>query len=496
MLRTATVDERSIQTAVEEVLALGHVPGAALAIVHDNHLIYERGFGHRDHSRSVPVTPETLYPVASTTKAMTATLVAMLSQSGLLDWDGPITNYGGKLAVGATARGDSVTLRDLVTMNTGLPRHDAGWLFDATSRTDVIEHVANLALSAERRRKFQYTNWTPTMAGLVCELVTGKSWETLVAESIFRPLGMEATTCSLPREGNVIAAWREDANGELVAAEMRTSDVIAPAGGTICSTVQDMARWMQFNLAEEIRADLLSSDLFDDITTPHIPVRGTLTGTSPTASYGLGWVIDCHRGFRRIFHAGYLSNINSDVSLFPDVGIGIVNFTNFGAPALSSSLSLTIFDILMKLSPSMHSAERWVAYERQVAERLAANACAPRICGTSPSRPLQAFAGHYSHPGYGQIEVKIRNGHLALSYGFLDVALVHHHYDCWVGERNRDLAIHLENPFEPTNPLMFEGNEQGEIDGLRIRFEPAVGYSRFQRGGGSTRKSGDHRADV
>src|SRR6185437_7299480 len=141
-----------------------------------------------------------------------------------------------------------VTVRDLLCMRTGLPRHDLVWMANPMSRHELIERLGHLDISSQFRDKFQYNNLTVTAAGHVAEVVMGRSWEDLVLERILSPLGMARTSCTRPMSDDLTASYRENSRREIEKSVLLAGEVTAPSGGAIYSTVEDMARWMIFNL--------------------------------------------------------------------------------------------------------------------------------------------------------------------------------------------------------------------------------------------------------
>ena len=117
------MDMTAIDRKFDELRVSARIPGAAFALVMGDET-YVKGFGLRDVERKLPMTAETLYPIASTTKAINATLLALLIEDGLLAWDVPIREYGAKISFLDPVVAQLATLRDLVSMRTGLPRHD------------------------------------------------------------------------------------------------------------------------------------------------------------------------------------------------------------------------------------------------------------------------------------------------------------------------------------------------------------------------------------
>src|SRR5579875_1823485 len=184
------------------------VPGVAIAVVHDGTVEIARGFGQRDLAADLPVTDQTLFAIASCTKAFTSTLIAMLVRDGLVEWDKPVREYLPYFRLHDPVASDLVTIRDLLSHRTGLPRHDIAWY--GNPRLDRRELVANrlrhLPLSKGIREAYQYNNLMYLTAGLLAGEVLNSSWEDAIRAKLLGPLGMTASRFS-PAEASATPDW-------------------------------------------------------------------------------------------------------------------------------------------------------------------------------------------------------------------------------------------------------------------------------------------------
>src|SRR5215813_2141415 len=174
------------------------VPGMAIAIVKGKDIIYTKGFGYRDVEKQLPVTPDTLFAIGSSSKAFTTFVLGTLVDEGKIEWDKPLRNYIPWFRLYNESMGERLTPRDLVTHRSGLPRHDLVWYNNyGASRKWLVERLAYLEPSADLREKFQYNNLMFLTAGYLSEVITGKTWEENVRERILDPLGMARTNFSV-----------------------------------------------------------------------------------------------------------------------------------------------------------------------------------------------------------------------------------------------------------------------------------------------------------
>jgi len=472
-----------LDALIEPMLLAAKIPGAAIAVVARGETVFARGYGYRDLSAKLPMTAQTVYPIASTTKAINTTLLGMLVDEGKIGWDAPVRSYVPRFQLGNSQLSAQVTIRDLITMRTGLPRHDWSWMENASTRADLVDRLRYFDLSVDFRERFQYNNLTSTTAGYVAELVTGQSWEDLVRTRILEPLGMSSTTFTLPDTDNVSLSYHENSRRELVVTRRIATEVTAPSGGSIHSTVEDMARWAWFNLngGNVGERSLINSKTLAEIHTPQMVVGADPTAPTPNAAYAMGWFVDFYNGYARVSHGGYLHDVNSEVMLFPTEDIGIVTFTNFGPPTLARQIIQHAFDLLMDIEPALPVAETLAEYERRILENHQRIAAVRRVKGTSPSQDLDAFSGSYVHPGYGRIAILHSNKTLVMRRNSLELPLEHWHYDVWMVEENDLFPIHKLQPFDRSSRILFERNADGEISMLSIQLEPAVAPIRFTK---------------
>src|SRR5262245_13639143 len=182
--------ECRLDALVEPMRQRARVPGVAVAIVSRNGVQLAKGYGYRDLRGTLPLTAQTVYPIASTTKAMTVTVLGMLIDEGKLAWDVPVQEYLPFFRVKDPLVSAQITVRDLIIMRTGLPRHDWAWIGSERSGLDLINSLRHLDASAGLRERYQYNNLGSVVAAHVAEIVTGETWQKLVRTRLFEPLGM------------------------------------------------------------------------------------------------------------------------------------------------------------------------------------------------------------------------------------------------------------------------------------------------------------------
>ncbi len=197
-----------------------NIAGLALGIVYKEQLIYAKGYGYRDLKNSLPIDAKTLFPIASNTKLFTATAACMLAEEGKLNLDKPVRNFMPLLNFSNDELNAKVTLRDMLSHRTGLPRYDGIWVASAFTRKETIDKIVHMKPQLGFREGYIYNNMMFATAGAVMETLTGMSWEELTRKKIFQPLQMNAscfTNEEMLKYGNFAYAYYEpDSTGKLL----------------------------------------------------------------------------------------------------------------------------------------------------------------------------------------------------------------------------------------------------------------------------------------
>ncbi|MEM7476032.1 MAG: serine hydrolase domain-containing protein, partial [Planctomycetota bacterium] len=235
------------------------VPGMAVAIVKDGQVVLAKGFGVREAGKPEQVDADTLFAIASNTKAFTSAALAMLVDEGKIGWDDHVTDYLPWLRLKDPMTRD-MRIRDLLCHRSGLGTFsgDLVWWGTDYSPKEVLERAAELNPAAAFRAKYGYTNLMFLAAGLVIEEASGQSWSDFVTSRILQPVQMNRTVASvkgLLSKGN-FATPHKTLLSEYKPLEWMDWDNMAAAGGII-SSVNDMAKWMQVQLQ---RGEILAAD--------------------------------------------------------------------------------------------------------------------------------------------------------------------------------------------------------------------------------------------
>ena len=416
-------------------------PGLAIAVVKDGQIVFSKGYGVRELGKPGVVDAQTIFAVGSTTKAMTAGLVGMLVDEKKLGWDDPVVKHLPWFQLKDPYLTREITVRDLLTHRAGLGNADYLWYGQTTEPQEILRRVRLLEASYSLRSSFIYQNVMYAAAGAVVEAVSGQSWEQMMRTRLFEPLGMRrsiATAATLARQPNV-AMPHDIIDGELRVIENATVDGVAPAG-SVWSSVEDMSKWTRM-LLDGGTVDgrvLLKPETVAELFRPQAMV--TAQAFYPTArltkphwtTYGLGWFQQDYRGRAVDFHTGSIDGMVAIHGLVRDERLGVFILANRDHAELRHALMLNVFDRFSGGSDRDWSAELLTLYgdlQKEADERRRKEE-SRRVTGTSPSLPLQRYAGTYSDPLYGDVVISTEGGRLRARYGTAYVgALEHWNYD-------------------------------------------------------------------
>lgn len=294
-----------IDRLAADAMAVWKVPGAALAIVQDGKVVLTGAYGQRDVEADLPVTPRTQFVICSITKSFTATAIALLHNEGLLDWTKPVRDYLPEFRLSDAVATERVTVRDLLSHQSGLPRHDWLHLPGDLAPSEMLPLMRHLELSRDIRAAWQYCNLCYNAAGLLIERVTGQSYEAFVRERLTNRLGM-TVSFSLDE----LEAAQEPARPYKIDVDTRSPALRLPirttAAGAINTSVADLANWMRLHLGRgEFEGErLLPASLVDQLHAPLAPVGKSEFSEFGHWHYGLGLQSNTYQGERVVLHSG------------------------------------------------------------------------------------------------------------------------------------------------------------------------------------------------
>lgn len=476
-----SLEPAAVDRIVADTMAAWHTPGMAVAVVVDDKIILAKGYGIEELGKATPVGPDTLFEIASTTKAFTATAMAILVDEKKLDWDDPVRKHLPWFRVADPNTDALITLRDLVSHRSGIGRHDELWDLTDMSRDELLRRVISVPPARPIRTGYIYNNLMFVAAGEAVAAAAKTSWEDFIRTRFFAPLGMTHSRISFAEWNAADHASSHAWNSETQKISVRpfaNYDVLAPAG-TIKSSASDMARWLRFQLAGGVidGKRLVSQAALDETHMPQLVLRRDAESreTSPetnVSSYAMGWNVMDYRGEMLITHAGALNGFRTQVALLPGRHAGVVTMTNIGRGLATLSVRNSILDRLLG-GPTRDWNTLFLAADKKSDERDAKakkDREAKRVPDTQPSHTLAAYIGKYESSGYGTATITLEGNALVLHWARQPMTLTHWHYDTFrfVDTENDydELVTFRTDPADGrvTSLVMF-GQEMGRSSG-------------------------------
>ncbi len=475
---------QGLDTAFSRVLREWHAAGFAVAVVEKNKLVYAGGFGYADYENKIPVTANTVFATGSCTKAFTASLLGLLRQDGLIDFDKPVRNYLPALKFYNPEMNSRITVKDLMCHRTGLPRHDYAWaLFKTKSRDSLLQRVQFQQPNADIREKWQYNNFMYLAQGMIAEKLTSKSWEANMQERILRPLGMTHTNFSVDSMGASPAGakgYRATPKGSIEKLDYFNLDVFRPVGG-INAPVTDMANWVMAwinNGRYKGKEILPPSYIREAISSQMVVAPGVPAPNNPDvhfSTYGLGWFLASYRGHYRVEHGGNINGFTASTCFFPTDSIGIVVLCNQDVSSVTAVVRNLVADRMLKLP-----YKDWQTYLKTAAnaakaagEKGAAASSSSKQPATKPSHAAKAYDGIYNNDGYGKFDIVNRNDSLFALFTEDTWWLKHYHYDVFEA-----YPLSKEGEIETNSGsdtrIQFNMDESGNISSAAIALEPGL----------------------
>lgn len=472
-----TLDEKiaDIDAYAKTVMTTHGGPGMAIAIVKDDKTVFAKGYGTRELGKNSPVDENTLFAIASNSKAFTTASLAILVDEKKLAWDDKVSKYLPDFQMYDPWVTSELTVRDLVTHRVGLDTFsgDLLWYETTYSADDILKRVRYLKPVSSFRTRYGYQNLMFIAAGKVVERVSGKRWCDFVTERILTPLGMKRTTCGF---GNV------DANAAFPHNESGGKLRVLPHGNVnggygavaLNSSVADLSKWIRTQLGKgkfegkQIFSEAQAWQLHQPYLTQ--PISEQASRNNPTRHFsgvGMGWFVYDYYGRKIVNHSGGLDGMLSYTVLIPEENVGFVVLTNNESPSFQIMMN-KIRDVFVNAPKRDWNTE---AVEQVKRIKSAADAerqkqDSERVANTKPTLEIGKYAGTYSDKLYGDIIIAEEDGKLVMRFGpspnFV-ADLEHWHYDTFEIRWRPSVAYNFPRGF-----VTFTIDKAGKTDELKI----------------------------
>jgi CubicO group peptidase (beta-lactamase class C family) len=435
--QTRTPDAvRQLDAYVAKAVQDWHVAGLAIAVVYKGQLVFAKGYGLREAGKPEPVDTQTLFAIASTTKAMTAAALGMLVDEGKVRWDDPVARYLPSFQMYDPWITREITVRDLLTHRAGLPNADFLWTGGDNSREEIVRRVRFIRPAYTFRAGYTYQNVMYLVAGQVVAAASGMSWDDFIRTRIFEPLGMTRSVTTQRAVGdaaNVAAPhWLSEDTARVIRNSL--ADGIGPAG-SVWSSVADMAKWMRF-LLDSGRVDgrpLLQPRTWAELFEPQTILHGQ--GSPPLQlaqphwrTYALGWFQHDYHGRKLDYHTGSLSGMIAIHGLLRDDQLGVYILGNTDHAEVRHALMYKTLDLFLGLPTRDWSAELLALYSAADARGDSATMREDtrRVPNTRPTLALERYTGTFVDSLYGAVTVTMEGENLRLRSSSTQAATLEH----------------------------------------------------------------------
>jgi len=437
---------------VQVALKQWEVPGAGVAVVKDGKVIYLKAYGTRDLNSGAPANTETLFSIGSTTKAITAVCLGMLVDEGKLGWNDPVSKYVPEFILYDPLVTRELKVRDLLLHNSGVGNTDYLWGSMNIPSEEILKRMRLVKPTYSFRGGFIYQNIFYIAAGAVIKQVSGQDWHDFIQARILTPLGMTRTATKLKniKDDNYTKPHYR-IQGKITVIGHTNDDEVGPAG-SIWSSIDDMSKWTLCMLdsskypskgsGQFAGGRLLKASTWAEMFKPHTIVTSsqfypTQRLTKPNwMTYGLGWFQHDYKGHKVNFHTGSLAGLIALHAQLPDASLGYYFLGNFDHAEVRHALMYKAFDHFSLGGSRDWSTDIKALYkdlnDRQ--EREIARLEGLRVKDTKPSLALADYAGTYSDPLYGTVEVSVNGSRLQVTMNKVETATLEHwNYDTFYG---------------------------------------------------------------
>jgi CubicO group peptidase (beta-lactamase class C family) len=421
-----------LERFVEEAMALDASPGIVIGVVRGDETLYLGGFGYADLETRRPVTPETVFYIASSTKSFTGMAGAILHERGELDLDASLADYIPGVRLGGDLDPASITLRDLMTHTHGIENTGPVTFRLAFSGDHTHDQLVALLAAhgaADSGRDFEYGNIGFNVAALAMDEELGVHWKDVLEREIFAPLGMRSTSGYISRfdESRLAMPYGFEPDGWARLNYTKHDSNMQSAGGLVTTAV-DATRWLRAQLND---GRLGGEQILDEhaVAAAHYPYaeQDDSYFSFQRTGYGLGWNTGSYDGEPFTHHFGGFSGFHSHISFMPEHDVGVAIFLNTSAAPLADLVARYIYDSLRGVpdveQKYQDELERSQGAVEGARERVRADRERRASRPQDLPHPLESYAGEFHNEELGTMEFRVVDGHLEATMGHMQSAV-------------------------------------------------------------------------
>ncbi|MET0394747.1 MAG: serine hydrolase [Chitinophagaceae bacterium] len=401
------------------------VPGLAIVIVKDGHVVLSKGYGVSDITRQAPVDEHTLFMIASNSKLFTGTALAQLEHTGKLSLNDRITRYFPDYRLFESSTSGLVTIRDLLSHRIGTKTFQGDFTFwnSNLSRAEIMKRMRLLKPVGLFRQDYGYCNSCFLTAGEVIPKVTGRSWEQYVQDSILTPLQMNRSTAishGMEAKDNAARPYTTSYTGTLRRIPYDEWDNLGPAA-SIISSVNDLSHWLLFQLdsGRYNGKQVMPFAVLQKTRDVNIITNSRKSPLLPVhfRGYGLGLFAADYNGRQVYWHTGGAGGMVSNVCFVPEERLGIAILTNNDNQSFFEALRYQLLDAYLGVSYIDRSGQFLEGFRQEMKEQLGQiDSLKQRVKGKTPHLPLKAYTGLYTNQLYGSLAISQKDSHLLIRF--------------------------------------------------------------------------------
>jgi CubicO group peptidase (beta-lactamase class C family) len=418
-----------IDSLVTSSMELMPQAGVAIAVIQDGKVIHSKGYGITSMKTKEQVDKNTLFSIASNSKAFTTTALGMLVDEGKMKWTDKVIDYIPEFKMYESYVTENFTILDLVTHRSGLGLGAGDLMFipDGSDFTieDVVTSFQHQKPVSAFRTKYDYDNLLYITAGEVISRISGMTWDTFVEQRIMNPLGMDRSAGyfeNLKTSKNIAVPHSSENEKLSILNTYEDPHKLFGAAGGIYSSVHDLSKWMLMHLNkgkygedQELISEKNHSELWKAQTNMYFNATPEDAYRTHYKAYGLGWVLTDQNGYTIVSHTGGMPGMLSQVLLIPELNAGVVVLTNAAPGGYSYyALAHTIKDVFIGAENRdwVGDAKKWIEEGESEANEVVSEVWETVKKSKSTKIQLADYAGVYHDNWFGDVKIEDRDGKL------------------------------------------------------------------------------------
>ncbi len=405
---------RDYKSDLQKVFEGFDLPSMSVAI-YDHGEVEYFSFGQADIQNGLVPDEKTRYMIGSTSKSFIAAAVAKLAAEGKLDLDEKIKTYIKDYSFYNDEMNDNITVRMILSHQTGLPRHDVSWVNNVTTTLEQqVYNVKYLQPAFKVSERFHYQNHMYALASYLVEKISGMPWQDYVQENFLNPLNMDRTlthTGDFGQAGDNCAKPYAKMQGKNVPWKIWPSDNMGCAA-SITSTAEDCLKWAVCHLKNGVYngQEIIPASAEKEIKSPQMPIKEFEMYSYDTSkvgieesAYGFGWFIDKYKGHKCINHGGTVGGFRTACGYIEDEDVAYVVYANLDNTAAVTAAQYAIYDVAFG-----YEKQDWTSIMKACLEEGRARSgkmLKPLLESVNGEFDDKSVIGEYQHPAYGTVKI-------------------------------------------------------------------------------------------